>query len=266
MKDIKDYIDQYGMIVTKGMDGGDSCAHGFSMIYASLILNGRDELKTALGSDSSGPLSTYSSKLELAPGRYVRHPDKDKWYSDLDRLSRDQFLPILAALGLVQHKEKLNRLFKAHLKRGLLFAWNTRKNFVYKDKAEHELKSTPDVPHNYKWKLPDLTGPEVWAAWIRAYRCKLLYPLLLILDLENLVGSVKRRMQGMQGDDIQMNHVVMTDFATRVMPTPVSLLSRFIYGKKCARWALNNKWGRLEDEPPVNQYLVPLVESWKTRE
>jgi len=280
MKNLNDYIDKFGMIVTKEGDGGDSCAHGCAIAYGALRTGTKE--KVFINVDA----------LHKAPGRFVRHPDPDKWYSDLDRMSRDQLSPLLALLGLIGTKDSrkvLWQIFKAHAKRLFLFSWNTRRNDPTPE--NHGKARYPDDPgvkqltrkdkfiikyripfleitsgyHNYNWKLPDITFMETWATYIRGFRLYPLYPLLLLFDLENFLGSVKYRMSGFKASDIQMNHVVLTDLATHIMPTPISLLSRYIYGKKYAIWALNRKWGGIENEPPVNQFLVPMVEQWKVR-
>lgn len=252
-KNIAEYIDKYGMLVTKDQDGGDSCAHGFAVLYSGLVRNVSVPVK---------PIS-YLNTLEAQPGRYTRHPDHNKWYSDLDRLSRDQFTPLLAFIGYLKQKDFRWRLFKAHLRRGLLFAWNTRKNGQYPTFEEHQQKNSIDA-WDYKWKLPDVTGPEIWAMWIRAYRAWYLYPLLCVLDLQTLFSSIHRRYY--TTDNIQMNQVILTDFSTRVLPTPISLLARRVYGKRVAREALTNMWGNQDYQPPIDEYLIPLVDSWKVRE
>lgn len=230
------------MVVTLEKDGGDTCAHGNAIEYGAFLTGQTD-----------GILVANNDKLQVSPGRFCRHPDTIKWYSNPDTLSRDQLTPLLLNLGLTSGHPRLKSLFFAHMRRGFLFAWNTRMNGAY-----------PGQP-TYAWKLPDLTGPEIWACWIRAMDAWYLYPLLCLFDVQTLISSVQRRY--FATDNIQMNQVLITDFSTRRLPTPVSLLAREIYGKKVGRGALTTMWGDpMPNNPPVNQYLIPLLEGWKVRE
>jgi hypothetical protein len=239
VKKLSDYIDSYGMIVTTDTyDGGDSCAHGCAILYAAAVT----------GTPSLNPWQ-YVSNLEKSPGLYVRHPDPAKWYSRTNTFSRDQMTPLLALLGLLKDKKRLWQIFVRHLYHVLLFSWNTRRNDSYPD--EHTGVS-------YAWKIPDLTIMDTWGVYIRGFRLWPLYPLLLICDLPTLVGSLIYRMKW-SDSTIQMNHIVMVDFANRIMATPVSWIAKKIYGKEIPKAALIASWG-VWWQPPVDEYLTRLIE------
>lgn len=242
MKDIKSYIDSFGMITTLPGDGGDSCAHGCSIIYALMCLGATDVFKQY---PQLVPL-TYVSKLEKSNGRFVRHPDPAMWYSNPATFSRDQLIPLICLLGYVGHTHRLTRLFVAHLKLLLMFAWNT----------------LPNGPTPYtQWKLPDLCGPDILGLYIRAFDWKLLYPLLFICDIPTLIGAIIYRLD-LNSSTLQMNQVIVTDFSTQVMSTPVSWLAKKIYGKATPIAALNASWGP-GWQPPVDTYLIPMInEKW----
>ena len=259
MKNVQDYIDNFGMVVTNEKDGGDSCAHGMAIMYGCAVTK------------TTPPLNpdTYISKLESSDkGRYRRHPDQTKWYSNTNTLSRDQLTPLLCYMGLVKHPGRV-ALFLRHLLKCLLLTWNTRENGAT---SANGYLSWPanlkfffgiNIPANptYSMKLPDLTGPEIWACWIRAFRLWPLYPLLMIFDIQTLIGCIQNRY--FPSTNIQMNNVITTDFSTRIMPTPTSLLARKIYGKSVPINALNANWGDPTPmNPPVNQYLNPVIETW----
>ena len=106
--------------------------------------------------------------------------------------------------------------FLRHLMRLLLFTTNTRKN---------------DVKLNPK-KLPDFTGPEFWGLYIRSNPITgiLLYPLLCLLDIETLAGSIFRRLQPLKSSDGKINddvinHLTVCIFQAQNYPTPVSYLA-----------------------------------------
>lgn len=69
------YLDEYGLIVQRDKDGGDA-------VY-------RNALYSVLASDIKH-WNLTRSRCEVAPGIWVRHPDKTKWYSDPSNCSRDQ--------------------------------------------------------------------------------------------------------------------------------------------------------------------------------
>lgn len=239
MKNINDYIDNFGMVVTKfDRDGGDSCAHGCAILYAAV--------RTMKLIPLLNLMRKYPSALEVELGLYCRHPNPDKWYSRNDTFSRDQLTPLIAYLSIIGVMAPIRRLFKQHLKRGLLFAWNTR-----------EIDSYPGQD-NYKWKIPDITGPEIWAMWIRAFNCYTLYPLLFLFDIQTLISSILYRFK-LTDSTLQMNHVLMVDFSNEVMPTLISKLAKWIYGKETPKAALTKSWGP-EWQPPVDDFLIRLID------
>lgn len=242
MKNLKDYIDDFNMIVTQQKDGGDSCAYGFAIFYACAVLH------KPLGVNLGQTQNSYAKALEKEPGRYCRHPDPTKWYSRINTFSRDQMTPLLVYLGLLGFRLRLSRLFIAHLKRLLLFAWNTRQNNSYPGQA------------TYRWKLPDITGPDIWALYIRGFHSRLLYPLLLLFDIQTLIGVLLYRF-GVVKTTLQMNQVLIVDFSNRVMPTPVSWLAKKVYGIDAPIKALEDTFDP-DWQPPVNDYLVPVVQTW----
>lgn len=180
--------------------------------------------------------SRYAKVLDLLndpkhPGFIRRYPDPKYWGGQSDRLSRDQSVPNIAAMAYLPSEAALHpskhlwNFFKAHLKRGLLFTTNTRKNWAW----------PPGDPRynaaEYKWKLPDLTFGSFHALYIRSFRAKWLYPLLLILDLDMLGGSIIKVLwygrDPKNNDDL--NHLITMYQSELTMPTPWSKLAKWIY-------------------------------------
>lgn len=244
MKNIVHYIDQWRMVVNLfDRDGGDSCAHGCCILYAASVT--KDDTHVLTAYDYVHRLESPDNRLA---GRFKRHPDPTKWYSKLDTFSRDQFIGLLALITMKKMRRVRNALFLQHLKRGLLFFWNTHKNGSY-----------PGEPA-YKWKLPDIANPAIWGMWIRAFRCWPLYPVLIGLDFYNLLSSILYRTKIVKST-LQMNHIILVDSSVRFMPTPVSYLSRLIYGKTTPIEALEASWGP-DWQAPVDVYLTNLVKTW----
>lgn len=168
-------------------------------------------------------------------GRYVegetpvRHPNSDKWYGLPWRFSRDQLIGLLCGL-IIRRRNFLCRatgwrLFEMHTQRWLVLAWNKYRNHVYPSLEEHLEKSTRDVKWRPEEKFPDICGPEVLALWIRFWRFYPLWPLLWILDLDTLFGSISWHWRE---DRVSRNHLLVLLAGRASMPTPVMALARWI--------------------------------------
>lgn len=155
-----------------------------------------------------GVVNMISHLIDPVSGRPRRHPSKSVWYGQPDRFSRDQLIPIICAAVRwgPEHNQWSRDFFKAHKRRWFLTAWNTRKNGAM-DAAR---------------KFPDLTGPEVWALWVRAYRVWWLRPVLGILDLELLVGAISWRWRE---SNVTRNHLLVSIACRKHWPTFISRLA-----------------------------------------
>lgn len=182
----KPWTDGYGLLGrlqtnTGKIDGGDSC-HKTS--HAEWLIR--------LNTDWSSlhPLNVlFSSTIP------VRNPDPAMWYSNPNTTSRDQLKAFLLFLSIQKYPKILGRIFLQHLKYLCLFAFNTRRNWQYPTLEQHQAaQARGDIGQNvvwdYSWKVPDFCGPEMWAIYIRGFRCRILYPLLPVLDLETLIGVI----------------------------------------------------------------------------
>jgi hypothetical protein len=250
MKNWSDYIDDNGLVVQKkslGGDGGDS-------LNRTCVVGILDDL---LPTQAIRPVNPYAVDrcADENQQKYCRNPHPpEKWYSKFDRTSRDQLIPLLILWGMIAHPNDLWNIFVDHLKRGLLFAYNTRRNFQYPTLEEQQMYSTPDVKWNYSWKMPDFTGPEFWALYIRGFECKWLYPLLLLFDLQTVIGAVIIRFNG--ADDV-INHAVTLEFARVRMDTFWMKLARKITPRNILQVRLDSFFGK-EIEPPINELFRAL--------
>jgi hypothetical protein len=157
-------------------------------------------------------------------GAWVRHPSEG-WWSDGDRLSRDQSTPLVIVLSEFFSRRLLRRFFFQHLRRFFFFT-NTRRNgATMGNDGEEKYPGRPEWgKHNYSWKVPDFIGFEFLAIYIRAFRAWWFYPLLLIFDLETLISSVLWWYRDRDTD--VLNHIIVCNYATRVYPTPISKLAK----------------------------------------
>lgn len=216
MRDTKkasDFVDSYGTFDTPTHKGGDSL-HRVGMFWALIGMGGADKMAKYL----AGPMPTFKDQIKLHKvhqGNYVRHPNKEWDASDFDRFSRDQMKPLIVALGYWDRAE-LKDLAIGHLKRGFLFMTNTRQNGA--NKHSHGTNG-----YDYSWRMPDITGPDVWALFIRAFRAWWLYPLLLVFDLYLVFTAIKWRWSPKH--NIAMNSCLCIMYAKAALPTPWSWLA-----------------------------------------
>lgn len=236
---IKDWLDPRYNLITQPppyYDGGDTAQR--CGMYAVGI-----ELLYRLGKCDDQEYEFTKTRYEEVlqrlsdpwnPGFIRRYPDAYYWGGQSDRLSRDQAIPNVVAMGFMNRK-RLSAFFWGHLKsRALLFMTNTRNNWAWP--PGHPEYNEKD----YKWKLPDVTLFSFWALYVRAYKNRLLYPLLCVFDVE-LLGSVLAKCflygrDKTKNDDLNLQIELLQSKV--VMPTPLSMLAMLIY-RKCRPYPAN---------------------------
>lgn len=178
-------------------DGGDTAAILGTIIALTEDPNELSRFKLSL---------SYSIIGNTAPRR---HPDWSRWYGQDDRFSRDQLIPIICAGVSRGHHTAIEIIFRWHRDRFFLTAWNTRKNGVM------------DAPE----KMPDVTGPEIWALWLRHKKPWWTHLVLSLLDIETLAGSILWRWFQPDSNRVTRNHMLVCLIAREHMPTLTSRLA-----------------------------------------
>lgn len=212
------------MPVTREMDAGDSAA----ILGTLLALEPKPEwaklVQCLFPAGSPTP---------------VRHPDRNRWSGLPWRFTRDQMIPLLCAFAQCRHKShelwpdvhgSAETLYRLHKKRWFFRAWNLYTNARYDTKEEQLLKDPGTIwvePHN----RPDVTGPEIWALWIRLWmsdipwsRRWIAYLALSILDIETLIGSIVWSFKP-KSDRVTRNHMLVTITARKFSPTITSWIN-----------------------------------------
>jgi len=254
-----------------GIDGGDSINR---MGHYHFLIEANKKIGNDIAERENLPSRTfceYDEQLNLfecqnSKGNYRRHPEETKFgiayycngtYDGV--MSRDQSIPLVVSLIFMGMHKRLRMYFLRHLMRGLLFTTNTRMNAM-------SLKTK---------KLPDFTGPEFWALYIRSNPVTgiLLYPLLCLFDIETLIGSIIRRLQplksknGTINDDV-INHLIICINGAMRYPTPIIWLANRINSydnlleklKFYCGAAEENKWRKISFfvdlyEPLMRKYI-----------
>ncbi len=267
-RNISRYIDEYGMIVQLDGDGGDSF-HRMNMYDVGY--KKREQLNISNKHWPSIDMEKTLNKLECpnSKGLYRRHPKPKIWYSDCDRLSRDQTIPFIYASGLSGRYKRLFKFMIRHIFR-LGFMTNVRNN--------HSMPGD----ENYKWKIPDWCGPRIFNMYIRAFlteRPKLaifLMPILMLGDLQNFINSlIKVFIYGKKSNHSDdLNHILILMQAKETAPTPLSWLARKIYAKYrpspappkggyssdfAPQQCLDHYFRLEKDGPPINDLFRPIL-------
>lgn len=110
------FSDSFGLIVQADMDGGDTTQReGFVRFGLHLL----EKAGITINLAAPSPWPNVLAHLEVGKsGEFRRHPNKDQWWSDPQKFSRDQQTPLVAALGALGPREVLDRLWNAFVARG----------------------------------------------------------------------------------------------------------------------------------------------------
>ncbi len=270
---LKDYIDSFGHMGKiwhkDGRESGGDSAQRWGMYHSGMKFLEKYQIEVS-SKYTDGPESYEVGLCGLFDEKkgWRRHPDEKAWYGDFDRMSRDQMIPNIVALGLHKCWSVLWITFWHHLiYRGLLLMTNTRRNGSTPE--NHGQPVWPQDPlskkFNYDWKLPDFTLFEFWGLYIRAlpkWIGVFFYPILLISDLMTLGGGLIRN----HNDDKDvLNHCIISVNATVNLPTPIIWLAN-----KLTNWDLMarklRQYFNPDDafgDPPLHKIWVPLVRRLK---
>lgn len=232
------FRDNKGLIVQGDGDGGDTCSRTGLFWYAIRILRFDHR-------DRDHFLSEYR-KLEIKPGILVRHPDEGPncgkpGYRDFacwnnpKVLSRDQWVPIVIALGAWGRTVELKALFK-----------ESRKRFFFHQNG-------------------DLTGPSHWGVWIRAFQIQWLKPVLYFTDLFLVLGAlidlVKAQFKPNDTSDV-INGTIQLIQANRCQPTVFTRLATWLLSKRGPQGAWDIYFHHHTKAPPFNDLYRSLIKDY----
>lgn len=224
------YVDDYGQIVQKDRDGGDS----LNRIGTYGALTGDSEFVTDVLKQNSA---------HLPEGRYCRNPTPTHWYNNMDNVTRDQMIMVESAWAVCE-SEELVKMARTHMKLRL-------KRFLFHFSSKDG--GGPDGGPLVK-KFPDAPAPEEFGIIIRACRLPLLYPLLLVFDLFFLGAVLLRNANRQNRWDADTKIVPMIRAANARYPTPIARLARWLYGATDAPAHIEAYYG----ETNGNNGIAPL--------
>lgn len=258
---VENYRDKFGLIVQSDLDGGDA-AHRVGVYYFGLYLIYKDN--KVIVQDLKNKFEKELSKIKVDTGKYIRHPDTGKWYSNPQNFSRDQTTPLVYALGVYEQHAELEENFK-HLIKNRGFYPNDLKNWNNAKKS---------FPEDYN----DIAFMGDYGNYIRAFKGYAFYPFLLISDLTMFGNAVIRSAYSYidpdnTSDDLNFTlSILQSDL---IMPTPLSKVSKWIYstfkaknyppaGGYQSNYPIQTAWDfyfRKESHgPPLNEVYRCLIE------
>ena len=218
---VQPYRDSFGLIAQgegDGRDGGDS-AHRTGVFYLGLYLLFKDNkvVVKQIEQDFKKDLN----KITIGPGKFVRHPDPAKWYSNPENFTRDQTTPLIIALGFFDDVEnrKIIRQNLQNIFDNSSFYPNRLKNWTNEEKV---------FPFDYN----DPAGPSDYGMFVRALKKENYKPLLWFSDIQ-LVGDSLLRVFfsyfNNKSTSNDLNYSLILLQAQRTYPTWWSDIATYIY-------------------------------------
>lgn len=276
MKKMEKFVDEFGCIVQGPplRDGGDG-GHRMGAYHCGIGVRVQ-LMKMPDLLDWWKPLahefkSYVRDNLQNAKGQLRRHPHPVRWYGRWNCASRDLTIALLCGCAMTGSKSIARKYIKSHIFNWgmigrighkvlpfrlpvwlpLLVAGNWLRNHV-----ERDADFPPEEQWKLKTKIPDPTLLEVWALEIRAARLWMLYPLLLVLDLETFIGTLVWNKWRKDDNDI-INHVYVTNTIQHIYPTPLGYLAH-----RMLNWPMaSNKFWVYFSQHPEN--ITEMHDLWK---
>lgn len=241
--DFEKYFDKYRLLVGSKEDPGDSIQRTY-MYRLGMLWFARESILTG-----------FHMMLRCSKGNYKRHA-ANGWWSDCDRMSRDQMTSVVIWLAETKHNVLFKEFYVELLKRFGFFT-NTRRNGATKE--NHGKRKWPNHPTNfskydYSKKIADFVTLKFLAIWIRGANAWYLRPLLYLLDLEALIGTIRHNKT--KESDV-LNHLICSHYFIRKYPTIISKFSYRLINREVFNRKLDTYFKRVG--------LEPMCELWKFR-
>ena len=199
------YFDNHGLIVQRDHNGGDT-AQREGWVWLGIWVR-ENVLKISRGINLPIDLETTLNLLEVGTsGEFRRHPTQPKW-SDPKEFSRDQMVPLIAAMGVWGQTARVQR------------SWNARRSCRYPQLLNFPL---PDV---FNTKCVQGTPDPVFSDMVNLYR-RAMRQQPDALGEGWLAGGVELRLDQAAsnpdnvGDDL--NLIVYLLIASLISPTDVT--------------------------------------------
>lgn len=220
--DVYKRLDQYGLVVQKDGDAGDSAYR--SAIFAIL-------LRITNHPTASTYYTNMVYQLNSSPGYFRRTANPSHWGFNPNNLSRDQAAAIMLAANLNGDNKTTDMFYKSCYDRKELIEvpkYGKLLRFLNGIVGFHQnIHPGTDAADSFR-KVPDILGIGEGRNEIRRKRQWWKYPLLLARDLGFLIDLKLRKYQLWDFDSLYAKELI---YANLVMPTPFSYLAKKLYKK-----------------------------------
>ncbi len=209
-----------GVVSQADTDQGDTL-NRTGVYYACLAALGLQDDKAR--SAAEGLRQDLELLAGSEPGRFRRGNDEARWFYNENNVTRDQMIPVQAAMALAGLTDLARTHFKLRARR-LFFHFSSQNDGADAGPLIHK---TPDIP-----------SPDEFGSLIRATRYKLLYFLLPLCDLWLLLMVKYGRSQSKRSLWDSDNQLVPTVLAALDQPTFVTKYVRRAYAQTDAAYHL----------------------------
>lgn len=215
--DFRNHVNSYGMLVqddgtNSGNDLDSPQRMGMFWLGASIRAKMGRPVEMVWG--LCNPIDCLK-QLHDGEGNYRRSPNPTSRGYYYDVMTRDQQTGIIAMMIAGKLKGMLKQLFWRNMRRG----WFTNNSTGWRVNRGLE-------PEKVGKDWPDFAGFANMAMCFRGMGWWWMYPLIMILDLDNLWGAVQYRFFSKTHEPL--NHYVTCAAAWYKYPTPVSWLANRI--------------------------------------
>jgi hypothetical protein len=229
MNKFDNYRDKFGLLVKKDGDGGDT-AHTTGVYYSILAFIGQPE---------SAKFAVDAADLRFHLGRFMRHPDPSKWYSNPNNFTRDQNNPLICAAVL---NNNLMLIFEILRERSRRFY------FHFNDESGDQFTGTIKNP------MPDAPAPVEFGLYASVGWFSI--PWHWITDIQLILdATIGRKINGWDAD---AGLCPLLLARRRVRPTLWSRLALWLWVKQEASVMQNIT--KYYGEENGNNGLAPMVE------
>lgn len=238
-----------GQIVQRDRDKGDSL-NRVGVYYSTLLALGATIDDQGIAPPESGLVATLMNMTEGLPfGRFRRGLSAtERWFNNPDNVTRDQMVPIEAALALANKRH----LARAH------FWLRARRFFFHFSTQDGGADGGP-----LRYKLPDVCTPSEFGTLVRATRYRWLYFVLPFTDLFLLLDVYLARSLNPRSLYDADNQLLPQVLAAIQQPTFVTEFVRRAYAQTDAVTRLQDYYAETEFQDYLGHYqngIVPLGE------
>lgn len=211
LQKLEAYKDAWDIITQKDLDGGDSLQRNSHYWILRKLSGINDPFWKVM-------YKKTMDNFEIEPGVYMRHPNKNRWYSNPKNCSRDQLSIAILSMVACEDKPRLKRV-----------ALDLLKRFGFHRNIEDGVTGS--------LRTPDIIVPAELASILRGLNWWLLYPIITVLDIGLLLDLLFRKKTIWDYDNMLASQILIANYK---YPTLFSWLSKQLYKRTDYKERISN--------------------------